>query len=409
MAGKLRSKWSGPFMIKEIFSNGGIEVYDHNGVDTFVVNGHRLKPYHELAEVEKEKEECHLLDPVYDSGSTQPPARKRTTKPRPPTKRTTRRTASEETSIKATEEPVIASQTEEKGLEDVPAVEEREVEKETSEEMIEVSEKPMEKEQPAPTPPIKKPMKALKKSTPAQTTKERETTPVLPTPPAPSLEEGKTATGSEEGEEEGEEATHETEVEASTPQSKVVKIAAKRKLDVTKPPLPTKTKPAAAGSKTKGKEVQSKGRKATPAEKGKGKQDEEDPERTKTVDSSRSADVLAPKKPTSSTATTAKPKLTKQKGLIRTTASGVVIPRDSQRYAVLQKREITPWYFMVNEALDELGIKERVEGYFDGIGWKKVLEWNPKAFQKLTEEFMGTVEFKPKGNYTIETPGTLRF
>ncbi|XP_057811669.1 uncharacterized protein LOC131025907 [Salvia miltiorrhiza] len=66
MAGKFRSKWSGPFVIKGIFSNGSIEVYDHNGVDTFVVNGHRLKPYHELAEVEKEKEECHLLNPVYE-------------------------------------------------------------------------------------------------------------------------------------------------------------------------------------------------------------------------------------------------------------------------------------------------------------------------------------------------------
>ncbi|XP_057807026.1 uncharacterized protein LOC131021733 [Salvia miltiorrhiza] len=66
MAGKLCSKWSGLFVIKEIFSNGSTEVYDHNGVDIFVVNGHRLKPYHELAEVEKEKEKCHLLDPVYE-------------------------------------------------------------------------------------------------------------------------------------------------------------------------------------------------------------------------------------------------------------------------------------------------------------------------------------------------------
>ncbi|XP_057803444.1 uncharacterized protein LOC131018757 [Salvia miltiorrhiza] len=295
------------------------------------------------------------------SGSTQPPARKKTTKPRPLTKRTTRRTTSEETSIKVTEEPIVTIQTEQKGLEDVPAMEEHEVEKETSEEMIEAPEKPVEEEQPAPTPSIKKPRKTLKKSTPAQAAKEREVTPVLPAPlkPAPSFEEGKTTTESEEGEEEGEEATHETEVEASTPQSKVVKIGAKRKLDVTKPHLPTKTKPAAAESKTKGKEVQSKAKKATPAEKGKGKQDEEDPERTETVESSKSDEVLAPKKPTST--------------------------------------------------LEELGIKERVEGYFDGIGWKKVLEWNPKAFQKLTEEFMGTVEFKPKRNYMIETPGTLRF
>ncbi|XP_057803370.1 uncharacterized protein LOC131018673 [Salvia miltiorrhiza] len=317
------------------------------------------------------------------SGSTQPPTRKRTTKPRPSTKQTTRRTASEETSIKATEEPVVTIQTEEKGLEDVSAMEEREVEKETSEEMIEALKKQVEEEQPAPTPPIKKPRKTLKKSTPAQAAKEWKVTPKLPAPPkpAPSFEEGKTTTESEEGEEEGDEATHETKVEASTPQSKVVKIGAKRKLDVTKLPLPTKTKPAVAGSKTKGKEVQSKAKKATPAEKEKGKQDEKDPERTETVESSKSEEVLALKKPTSSIATTAKPKFTKQKGL----------------------------YFLVNEALEELGITERVEGYFDGIGWKKVLEWNPKAFQKLTEEFMGTIEFKPKGNYTIETPGTLRF
>ncbi|XP_057808525.1 uncharacterized protein LOC131023005 [Salvia miltiorrhiza] len=234
------------------------------------------------------------------SGSTQVSAKKKAAKPQPPTKRTTRRTTFEETSIKAIEEPVVAIQTEERGPEDVPVMEEREVEKETSEEMIEVSEKPMEEEQIAPTPPVKKLRKALRKSTPAQTAEEREPTPVLPTPPAPSFEEGKTATGYEEGEEEGEEATHETEVEASTLQSKVAKIGAKRKLDVTKPPLPTKTRPAAAGSKTKGKEVQSKTRRATPAEKGKGKQAEEDPERTETVDSSRSEDVLAPKKPTSS-------------------------------------------------------------------------------------------------------------
>ncbi|XP_057803401.1 uncharacterized protein LOC131018707 [Salvia miltiorrhiza] len=330
------------------------------------------------------------------SGSTQVPAKKKAAKSRPPTKRTTRRTASDETFTKATEDPVAVSQAEEIGPEDVHVEEGREAKKEAAEEMGEKSEKAIEKEQVAPTPPVKKPRKALKKATPARTAKEREPTPIPPEPQAPSLEEGKTATASEDGEEEGEEATKEIEMETSTPQSKVARVGAKRKLDVTKPPLPTKTRPAAAGSKTKGKEVQSRTRRATPAEKGKSKQAEEDPERTETVDSSKSEEVLAPKKPTSSTATTAKPKLAKQKGLIRTTASGVVIPRDSQRYAVLQNREITPWYFLVTEALEDLGIKEKVEGYFEGIGWKKVLEWNPKAYQKLMEEFMGTVEFKPK-------------
>ncbi|XP_057791173.1 uncharacterized protein LOC131008303 [Salvia miltiorrhiza] len=133
-------------------------MYDHNGADTFVVNGYRLKPYHEqLAEVEKEKEECHLLDP-----------------------------------------------TEKKGREDVPAVDEQEVEKEASEEMVEAPKKQAEEEQPElTTPPAKKPKKALKKPTPVRSSaKEREITLVPPSPsePAPSLEEEKTASGSEEDE-----------------------------------------------------------------------------------------------------------------------------------------------------------------------------------------------------------------
>ncbi|XP_057811489.1 uncharacterized protein LOC131025714 [Salvia miltiorrhiza] len=57
MVENLRSKWSGPFMVKEIFSNGS---------DTFMVNGHRSRPYQEYVEFEKGKKECHLLDPIYE-------------------------------------------------------------------------------------------------------------------------------------------------------------------------------------------------------------------------------------------------------------------------------------------------------------------------------------------------------
>ena len=47
--GKLKSKWSGPFVIKKVWSYGAIELYDpqsHNPDKTWVVNGQRLKPYH---------------------------------------------------------------------------------------------------------------------------------------------------------------------------------------------------------------------------------------------------------------------------------------------------------------------------------------------------------------------------
>ena len=42
--GKLKSRWSGPFMITQVFPYGGVEV-THPEKGTFKVNGQRLKPY----------------------------------------------------------------------------------------------------------------------------------------------------------------------------------------------------------------------------------------------------------------------------------------------------------------------------------------------------------------------------
>ena len=42
---KLRSRWSGPFIVKEVFPHGAVELIDEKGGNTFKVNGHRLKPY----------------------------------------------------------------------------------------------------------------------------------------------------------------------------------------------------------------------------------------------------------------------------------------------------------------------------------------------------------------------------
>ena len=47
--GKLKSKWSGPFVIKKVRSYGAIELYDPQSQTpdrTWVVNGQRLKLYH---------------------------------------------------------------------------------------------------------------------------------------------------------------------------------------------------------------------------------------------------------------------------------------------------------------------------------------------------------------------------
>ena len=44
--GKLKSRWTGPFRVKEVFPHGAIEVQSLKTGDTFKVNGHRVKPYY---------------------------------------------------------------------------------------------------------------------------------------------------------------------------------------------------------------------------------------------------------------------------------------------------------------------------------------------------------------------------
>ena len=42
--GKLRSRWSGPFTVTQVFPSGAIEI-SHEEKGTFKVNGQRLKHY----------------------------------------------------------------------------------------------------------------------------------------------------------------------------------------------------------------------------------------------------------------------------------------------------------------------------------------------------------------------------
>ncbi|XP_057808721.1 uncharacterized protein LOC131023193 [Salvia miltiorrhiza] len=321
------------------------------------------------------------------SGSTQPPKGKNT-KP-PPPKRATRRTTSEETSAKVTEDPVLTIQPEDRGRAEVLQQEKQEIGRATVE--SKQSEKPGE-EEPELTPLVKKSKKSQTgKATPARSI-------VAPPPPIQaqpqpqipetSMQEGRTASEDTEEEEkeeqekaeaeeaeEGErvEAIPEDAVEVLTPQSK--RPGVKRKLDVAKPPLPVKAKPAPVGSKTRTKGEQSRSKKKpTAAEKGKAKEVEipieAEPEKTQTVESSNSEDMVAPAKPVTSTITS-KPKGVKRKGLVRPSTAEVVIPKDSQRYAILLNQEITPWYFLITEVLDDFGIRERVEGYFKNMVGRK--------------------------------------
>ncbi|XP_038891652.1 uncharacterized protein LOC120081045 [Benincasa hispida] len=45
--GKLKSRWSGPFIIKAIFLYGTVEITREDGTNAFKVNDQRVKPYFE--------------------------------------------------------------------------------------------------------------------------------------------------------------------------------------------------------------------------------------------------------------------------------------------------------------------------------------------------------------------------
>ncbi|GJV04531.1 hypothetical protein Tco_1338100 [Tanacetum coccineum] len=60
-APKLRSKWYGPFIVKHGCPSGYVELYDKHG-GSFIVNGHRVKIYHDEEQLnELTIEEIHLM------------------------------------------------------------------------------------------------------------------------------------------------------------------------------------------------------------------------------------------------------------------------------------------------------------------------------------------------------------
>ena len=59
--GKLKSRWTGPFTIQEVYLNGAVELFNSKDNRVFKVNGQRLKPY--AVQHSTDKEEIPLLDP----------------------------------------------------------------------------------------------------------------------------------------------------------------------------------------------------------------------------------------------------------------------------------------------------------------------------------------------------------
>ena len=59
--GKLKSRWTSPFTIQEVYPNGSVDLFSPKDYRVFKVNGKRLKPY--AVQHSTDKEEIPLLDP----------------------------------------------------------------------------------------------------------------------------------------------------------------------------------------------------------------------------------------------------------------------------------------------------------------------------------------------------------
>ena len=67
--GKLRSRWTGPFVVKVVNPYGAMEIQNlENGI-FFKVNGQRLKPFLEHFDSQESSEE--LVDPLYRDAPTE--------------------------------------------------------------------------------------------------------------------------------------------------------------------------------------------------------------------------------------------------------------------------------------------------------------------------------------------------
>lgn len=63
--GKLKSRWTGPFVIHSIGNSGTFEIFYLSLAEpvVFKVNGYRLKPYYDNSY--EPVEECDLIEPIY--------------------------------------------------------------------------------------------------------------------------------------------------------------------------------------------------------------------------------------------------------------------------------------------------------------------------------------------------------
>ena len=67
--GKLKSRWSGPFIVKHVYPHGAVDIENPKNGNVFKINGQRLKPF--LENPNPKEETVPLSNPCYEKRCSQ--------------------------------------------------------------------------------------------------------------------------------------------------------------------------------------------------------------------------------------------------------------------------------------------------------------------------------------------------
>lgn len=87
-------------------------------------------------------------------------------------------------------------------------------------------------------------------------------------------------------------------------------------------------------------------------------------------------------------------------------------PEHERRYTSHVKRKITPIRYLCSDTLFQLGLSEELDRMFHVLGMLEFVHYKAPTYERITLEFLSTIEFKLKKGWTGTTMyfrGTMSF